>query len=149
MAIAAGVMRAVRPTKTALLNKSKKAENQAQTRPPLGGFFWWFILGVLLLKDLLDLVFALVGFLLATTGIGTVITTILTIIGGIVAFIAASIQVIYFAVNGVPIFRLAGKMSVQAFAEVVPFANLLPMTSLIFIYTTIRENMKRKRRAAS
>jgi len=121
--------------------------------PKLGGFSWWFTLGILVSIDIGSILISLaiegLGMAATATAIGAPVgipIAVLGWIGGVfLTFNALIITIGYLFLNHVPLLQ-ARKLAIwgaSAIIEAVPLLSTLPTAALSFAFITFLENTKR------
>jgi hypothetical protein len=110
----------------------------------IGGFFWWLILGLCIILDLLDVIFSLFELALAATVIGIVVSAIIYVLDVIIDFTMNTVIGGYYSFNGASMARSLILLSIEFIMEQIPVIEVLPMLSVVFVLIRILENKKRK-----
>ena len=137
-------------------------EQTVQALKKLGGFFWWFLLGFMVMCDLIGILgSAIVSLGMAAAAAGTVATFGLAsalvlpvgfsvaavgwLLGVFFTFNAFILSTGFYRVNNVPILeaRKLATIGLSVIIEAVPYANILPMITISFVLITLMENAKR------
>lgn len=116
----------------------------------VGGFFWWFLLGIFIFLDLLDLLFTALAALIGATGLGLPIAAIIVVVDNLIDMFATFTTATYYKFTGVPLgFRNIALLSIGFLCEWIPVLDVLPWLSITFVATRILTNITRKGAAKS
>jgi len=124
-----------------------RSTQTTEAKPPpklIGGFFWWFVFGICVVGDILDVLLLLIEGVVGLTGIGLPISFFTWLIDGLFDFFLGTVIGGYYAFAGAAIGRVLILVSVQFALEQVPVLEVLPILTLIFVILRVIENRRRK-----
>lgn len=117
----------------------------AEKRPRLDGAGYWIVLVTVIMKDIIDLIFELFGFVFDILVITSPIGILLEIIDWILDLLVFVIIQGFYMLNGVPFTpKKLGFQATTLSLEAVPFLGALPMNAASFVYQTMKINKERK-----
>jgi hypothetical protein len=130
--------------------RNTQRERQSQLTVESGGasratnwLFFWLVAGIMIAKDVLDLILAGISTVTAATGVGLPISVILTLIGVLATLTVSIIAFLYHASMG----RSRGtKLMVTSLGMLlgsIPLINLLPEATLTFFAAAFAGNAVR------
>lgn len=114
----------------------------------IGGFFWWFVLGICIIGDIFDIVLVAIQGIAGITGVGLPISAIVWFTDALFDFFLGTVIGGYYAFAGAAFGRMFILTSATYALEQVPILELLPILTLIFVLLRVLENMRRKHKTA-
>jgi hypothetical protein len=115
----------------------------------VGGFDFWFVAGIVFVKDMFDIGFAVVGTAVGLTGVGLVITFMLFFINFILNLFLYVLMITFFITTGISFnTKKIATLSTSLIMEQVPLLNCLPLGTLSFFMIRFIENSERRGGAA-
>lgn len=112
---------------------------------PMGGLGFYFVLMIVVVKDLIDIIWEIIEFFAdVTVVLGIIMWCISTMMDIIVLFSTG----LYFFLEGMPFTGQRKKVQiVSALLEFLPIVGFLPLNSIAFVWIRFEENRRRKEEA--
>lgn len=127
------------------------SKDESKQPPKLyGGFFWWFVLGLCVIGDILDILFLLIEAVAGATGFGLALSFVMWLADVVFDFFLNTIVIGYYVSAGGggtvhrQIFKMLILASVSFLLEQIPVLEVLPILTLTFVLIRVVENKRRK-----
>lgn len=128
-------------------NTTIEAERlQIDTEPPelIGGVGFGLILFFAIIKDILDIFFLLLSLAFDMTGAGIVVTVIIVTIKFLISLMVTLLIWFYFFYKRVKFTtKILARVIFMIIVEIMPFLNILPMSTITVISVRSLENKRR------